>query len=777
MSKILLKSLAGKLILATGVAIAGVMLVSNSFLIFQTRDRVQQLTLERAEAEASSIANELRASTGLMISAARSMADIIGKTHAANLLDRAGVVTILKASTDQNPSAFGSWFMEEPQAFDGRTDIRDDKTLGTNANGVFTPYWAKDRNGQISLTTFAEDYAAAWYKVSRDTQKGAITPPYTTQDTDVPTLMTSISYPVLSGGRLIGVSGVDMSLASLSDHLSQLKPFGTGRVMLVSGDGKWLVAPTQDRLMQDYDGEGADLVRQSIASMKPVSFHATEEAGSTGGYQRVVLPFTVPDMPTTWAVLVDVPNTAIGAAVNEQTTLMVIGAIVVLGAVILALYLAVRSLIRRPIDSLVSDVARLGSGDYDQPVTGQNRSDEIGSVAKALEGFRHALAQSHLHEQEAAAHRRDAENQRNLSEADRVRSEELQRHIVSIVGEGLTALSHGRLSHRITEAFPGEYAKLRDDFNAAISSLEETIITVNSTIQGIGNGTGEISGSVSNLSQRTEQQAASLEETAAALNEITEQVNSSAQNAKSAATTVALACTDAEKSGEIVQRAITSMQGIERSSSQIGQIISVIDEIAFQTNLLALNAGVEAARAGDAGKGFAVVAQEVRQLAQRSADAAKEIRSLINASSTQVAEGVDLVGEAGAALEGISAQVMQISGLIREISQSASEQAVGLKEVNAAMNQMDQVTQHNAAMVEETTAASMALKDEAERLRALSTRFQVSGGSAAAPGALRETAAALRAAASPRAPARPEAPVRKPAPRAAAQAAENWEEF
>ena len=173
------------------------------------------------------------------------------------------------------------------------------------------------------------------------------------------------------------------------------------------------------------------------------------------------------------------------------------------------------------------------------------------------------------------------------------------------------------------------------------------------------------------------------------------------------------------------------MRGIEKSSTEISNIIGVIDDIAFQTNLLALNAGVEAARAGDAGKGFAVVAQEVRELAQRSANAAKEIKTLINTSEVQVREGVDLVGKAGGALEQIAEQVIQINGLIRQISQSASEQAVGLKEINSAVNQMDQVTQQNAAMVEETTAASMALNDEAQTLKALVARFRAGAASPA----------------------------------------------
>jgi methyl-accepting chemotaxis protein len=223
------------------------------------------------------------------------------------------------------------------------------------------------------------------------------------------------------------------------------------------------------------------------------------------------------------------------------------------------------------------------------------------------------------------------------------------------------------------------------------------------------------------------------------------------------------------------------MHGIEQSSQEVSRIIGVIDEIAFQTNLLALNAGVEAARAGDAGKGFAVVAQEVRELAQRSANAAKEIKTLINASAGQVKEGVDLVGRTGNALHKIAQQVMEINGLIRQISASASEQAIGLKEINSAMNQMDQVTQQNAAMVEETTASSVALAEEAQSLRTLVARFQTARAVQDNAGALRAAAQQMRAPAAPRRPAAPaSAPARKAVPQtqgANALAQDDWEEF
>jgi methyl-accepting chemotaxis protein len=249
--------------------------------------------------------------------------------------------------------------------------------------------------------------------------------------------------------------------------------------------------------------------------------------------------------------------------------------------------------------------------------------------------------------------------------------------------------------------------------------------------QGVRAGAAEITRSSDDLSRRTERQAASLEETAAALDEINVTVGKTAHGANEAREVVNTAKSDAERSGTVVRETVTAMQEIETSSRQISNIIGVIDEIAFQTNLLALNAGVEAARAGDAGRGFAVVATEVRALAQRSADAAKEIKTLISASGTQVEAGVRLVGETGKALTRIVEQVNKLSDLVGNIARSAQEQATGLGQVNSAVNQMDQVTQQNAAMVEEATAASHALAAEAEELSRLVAQFRV--GEFAAP--------------------------------------------
>jgi len=298
------------------------------------------------------------------------------------------------------------------------------------------------------------------------------------------------------------------------------------------------------------------------------------------------------------------------------------------------------------------------------------------------------------------------------------------------IGGALTALAGGDLEQRIERAFTPDLDKLRTDFNWALETLQATMQKVGHTAGAIRAGADEISVSSDDLSKRTEQQAASLEETAAALDQITATVKKTADGAIHARSAVATAKTDAETSGQIVGQAVTAMGEIEQSSRKISSIIGVIDEIAFQTNLLALNAGVEAARAGDAGRGFAVVASEVRALAQRSAEAAKEIKALISASNTQVAAGVSLVGETGKALTRIVTQIAEINSVVTDIAASAQEQATGLNEVNTAVNQMDQVTQQNAAMVEESTAASYALAQEAEELTRTMSEFKVGAQSA-----------------------------------------------
>ena len=330
-----------------------------------------------------------------------------------------------------------------------------------------------------------------------------------------------------------------------------------------------------------------------------------------------------------------------------------------------------------------------------------------------------------------STHLETAEQERLRAQEAQEAVEREQRRAVDAVARGMASMADGDLTYRLTGEVPAAFAQLRDDFNDAMDRLQEVMRVIASNAEGMMSGAGEISQAADDLSRRTEQQAATLEQTAAALDQITATVKRTADGANQANGLVGRARTDAQESGEVVGQAVSAMSGIEKSAGEIGQIIGVIDEIAFQTNLLALNAGVEAARAGDAGKGFAVVASEVRALAQRSAEAAKEIKALISTSAGHVKQGVELVGQTGEALKRIVGQVSEISGLVSEIAASAQEQATGLSQVNTAVNQMDQVTQQNAAMVEQSTAASHALAQEVQQLSELVGRFQVSDRGAA----------------------------------------------
>jgi methyl-accepting chemotaxis protein len=325
---------------------------------------------------------------------------------------------------------------------------------------------------------------------------------------------------------------------------------------------------------------------------------------------------------------------------------------------------------------------------------------------------------------------REAEQQQQLDaeREDGIRRQEnisqSQADVMAKLGGALERLAGGDLTVQIDNIAP-EYAKLRDDFNRAVTALGDVITAIAQSTDVVNASADGISEAANNLSQRTEQQAASLEETAAALDEITSTVRGSSERAAEANRMVGETRQSTDKSGKIVTEAITAMTRIKDESDRIGKIIGVIDEIAFQTNLLALNAGVEAARAGEAGRGFAVVAQEVRELAQRSATAAQEIKQLISSSANEVDNGVSLVQSTGEALSEIEKFVTQVNEQVNSIATAAREQANALAEVNTAVNQMDQMTQQNAAMVEETSAASMTLTQESAQLNSMLRNFRL----------------------------------------------------
>jgi methyl-accepting chemotaxis protein len=493
-------------------------------------------------------------------------------------------------------------------------------------------------------------------------------------------------------------------------------------------------APAQADSLRGIEARAEDLVTNqcALAITEGASSNAGTAAGTaaTNEYFNNCAPY-FPPVVAAFSAAVDTISTATNTvsdsltATTENTVLITYSGVIGGMVLVMALgFFAITAWLVTPVKRLQAVMGKLAQGDLAADVPGTERKDEVGGMARAVQVFKdNGLEKVRLEDNLKIAQAK-AEAERLAAAELQAQAAERQQEVVESLATGLASLADGDLLFRLNQSFAAEYEKLRNDFNGAMDRLAATMTAITTNTQGVRAGAGEITQASDDLSRRTEQQAASLEQTAAALDQITTTVRKTATSASEARTVANNARGDAESSAKVVTQTVSAMHAIESSSDKITSIIGVIDEIAFQTNLLALNAGIEAARAGDAGRGFAVVATEVRALAQRSAEAAKEIKTLISASSDQVVSGVKLVGETGKSLTRIVEHVSQLNHLVNEIAASAQEQASGLAQVNIAVNQMDQATQQNAAMVEQSTAASHSLVGEAQALTELVGQFR-----------------------------------------------------
>lgn len=518
-------------------------------------------------------------------------------------------------------------------------------------------------------------------------------------------------------GTPLGVVAVQLHHDELFEVLTQGMTFGATTQPFVVGPNA--IAATLPRVPGDFELDTAlprtPQIEAALTGTEASFLARVPRVGDAQGAAAHGYAFAKPvDLfGEKWGILIEKDESEIledvGAVFTRQMIVSLVAAIATL-----ALGLLIGRSISRPLDRVTGAIHRIGDGKYDIEVTDTNRKDELGDIAKAVDRQRLLMQES------------------QAAEAERAQQQEDLRQVVDRMRDGMQRLAEGDLSSPIAQSFSPEYEVLRVNYNQTLTKLNGTISEVVGVAESIRARSTEINHASVDLSRRTENQAAALEETAAALDALTASVKANANGASEVESTVRTTRAEAEESGKVVKAAVSKMTEIQRSSEQISNISGTIEDIAFQTNLLALNAGVEAARAGDAGKGFAVVASEVRALAQRSSDAAKEIKALITSSGQHVRTGVDQVNRAGAVIENIVGRVAHISDLVSNIAAGAAEQSSGLGEINIGVTQLDRVTQQNAAMVEESSAASQGLQQDATTLAGLVSHFRIQDGGARA---------------------------------------------
>jgi methyl-accepting chemotaxis protein len=736
---------------------------SRDYVAENVQDLTVELTRQRLQSIADVQAGVIRSTLDEAFDSARNMArafEAVMSEETATPIEsrRAQLNAILRRVLEDNPGFNGTYSAWEPNALDGRdAEFVNEARAGSDATGRFLPYWTRDSNGKIDIQPLVEYDSRAlhpngvmkggWYIGPQNGGGESILDPlpYIVQGKHV--YLATMSVPIEVDGRFLGVAGADFDLAFVQDLAERVQRSlfdGAAHVDIISHMGL-VVASSGDA---DAIGARGDAVVARFDELMPTIEAGEPAVIETADAFQALSPIEIGRTRTPWSVVVTVPtevalaetialDDALAARGAADAMLLALAGLAVAGVGLFVMWRVAKS-ISEPIGVMTTAMRRVADGDLEAEIPGADRTDELGAMAGAVAVFRDNALTARRLEKEAEEQRAQNEaERRRVAEAERLKAEETAQ-ATSRIGEGLKRLAEGDLAFRLDEPFAEAFESLREDFNRSVGQLAQALSDVADAAQVIDGGAAGIREGADTLSQRTEQQAASLEQTAAALHELLSNVANAAERAKEARDAADAANGRATQSSKVVEDAVDAMQRIQSSSEEIGAIISVIDEIAFQTNLLALNASVEAARAGQAGSGFAVVAQEVRGLAQRCANAAKDISGLIQKSGSEVANGVKLVSDTGQALAQIVTDVAGVNDQVEAIARGAQEQSAGLSEISTAVNEMDQMTQRNAAMVAETNASSADLTSEAARLRTLISTFRLD----AARGAAARTGAA-----------------------------------
>lgn len=694
--------------LKLALSAAALTAVAITSLIALTMTLMSRSSTEEAKDRAQSLMGEyiamIRHDIGRVTEAVSIGGAAVEAVIATGPVNRDALGSMVTEMLETRPDLVGMTLAFEPTA------LGDESTsIGhrySDATGRFVPYFFYDPSKAVKVELLdmrPEAGTESWYDLPLREDRMLITPPYIYPVNGTDVMMTTVSNVIHRNGRPIGILTADMALADLSRKIESLRPFGEGRVHLASMDNQWIASDDPTLL-----GKPVSSAQQAYLAKREVQFVTID------GQDMMVLAAEVQftGVAETWTVLMNVPVATVMAHVNATQTQALMAAAALLFLTLICVWFGAQ-MISRPIEGMTYAMKRLADGHLDTAIPHAAKRDEIGAMASAMQVFRDRALEARRLETEAVAIRAEREQARQTAA-------EQQNRVVREISTGLERLASGDMTYQIEnpveDPFPLSYDALRLAFNEVVTHLSQTIRRIAEVAQRVHNGSDKINKAAGALSSRAETQATTLRESAAALNEMNEIMRQTADRASEVERTSGENRDIALGSANIVRDAMKAMQGIERSSEQISRIIGVIDEIAFQTNLLALNAGVEAARAGDAGRGFAVVASEVRGLAQRAAESSREVRSLILESAAQVKTGVDLVTKTGQSLDVIVEKTADVSGQIAAISRAALDQSTNLNEINAGVGQLDQVTQQNAAVAEDTTAAAVSLRQQAETL-------------------------------------------------------------
>ena len=746
------RSLSVKTAILSGLALAIVFAIGIFVLVQQVGQTIDRQTRDYQAASTSAVADEVAASLSSAAATADGVVTALESLKEAKTASRSVYNAVLKHTLERNPSLLGVWSGWEPNAVDGR-DIDFAGRPGHDATGRYIPYWNRATGEVVNdpLTGYDDPATGAYYLRPKAEGRMVAIDPYTYSVGGSDILMMSFGAPIMVAGQYVGSGGVDLSLAELNARLAEIRPMETGTVSVVTAAGLVVAHPD------------SSLIGTTLAATDPLFALATAaladgsaEADLTGhdgtAVRGVAVPIAVGGTQDHWVVVSNVPLTTLSATVNE-TQLIIIGlaaACVLIGCIVM--FVLLRTMIGRPLGTLSATVDAVAGGDYHSEIKGTERVDEIGTLARAVEVFRdNGLKMSQMTEEERAAviqrriertdmmvalqaafgevvdaaiagdfsKRVDAQfpdaELNALAGSVNALVETVDRGL-SETGAVLSAMADTDLTRRMQGQYSGAFAKLRDDTNAVTSKLTEIVSGAKAISGTLRTATSEILSGANDLSERTTRQAATIEETSAAMEQLATTVAENARMAETASTKAQSVSTSAAQSGDTMGEANAAMERITQSSAKISNIIGMIDDIAFQTNLLALNASVEAARAGDAGKGFAVVAVEVRRLAQSAASASSDVKHLIEQSAMEVRGGTKLVSNAAEQLAVMLGAVDENTRLMQAIAKSSLEQAAAIGQVNVAVRTLDEMTQHNAALVEEINAAIEQSENQASQL-------------------------------------------------------------